>query len=103
MAEEEAPEEVLRLVEAVDAFDAIEDDAACALALTQVLEDWPTHHSKLRLARRERVNRMRAQGQTWAEIGQAMGGLSAARAQQIGAGLRGSKRPKKKTEEPPGD
>ncbi|MET7944385.1 hypothetical protein [Streptomyces sp. NPDC005302] len=103
MAEEEPPEEVLRLVEAVDAFDGIEDDAACALAVTRALEGWPEHHSKLRQVRQDRVNRMRADGKTWAQIGLALGGISAARAQQIGSGLRGSKRPKKKTEEPPGD
>ena len=92
MADE--PEEVKRLLEAIDAFEAIEDDAACAGAVTRLLDQWPDHHSRLREIRQKRVNALKAQGKTWAEIGQILGGVSAARAQQIGAGLRGTKRPK---------
>lgn len=92
------PEEVRRLVEAIEAFEAIEDDEACAAAVTQALGQWPDHHSKLRELRQKRVQSLKAQGKTWEEIGKLLGGISAARAQQIGAGLRGSKRPPKKGE-----
>ncbi|WP_254645173.1 hypothetical protein [Streptomyces malaysiensis] len=85
-------------MEAIEAFAAIEDDAACAAAVTQVLDDWPAHHSRLREIRQKRVNALKGQGKTWQEIGVILGGVSAARAQQIGAGLRGTKRPPKKTE-----
>lgn len=94
------PEEVRRLVEAIEAFEAIEDDEACAAAVTKALSQWPDHHSKLRELRQRRVQALRAQGKTWPEIGKLLGGISAARAQQIGAGLRGTKRPPKKE---PGD
>lgn len=93
MADE--PEEVRRLVEAIEAFEAIEDDAACAAAVSKALNDWPDHHSQLRKLRQQRVQALKAQGKTWPEIGKLLGGISGARAQQIGAGLRGSKRPKK--------
>lgn len=96
MADE--PEEVRRLVEAIEAFEAIEDDAACALAVSQALKNWPDHHSKLRELRQQRVQSLKAQGKTWPEIGKLLG-ITGARAQQIGAGLRGTKRPPKKSEE----
>lgn len=94
MADE--PEEVKRLVEAIEAFEAIKDDEACAAAVTKALSQWPDHHSKLRELRQQRVQALKAQGKTWEEIGKLLGGISAARAQQIGAGLRGAKRPPKK-------
>ena len=93
MADE--PEEVGRLVEAIEAFEAIEDDEACAVAVSRALAQWPDHHSKLRELRQRRVQSLKAQGKTWPEIGQLLG-ITAARAQQISAGLRGSKRPPKK-------
>ena len=94
MADE--PEEVRRLVEAIEAFEAIEDDEACAVAVSKALAAWPVQHSKLRELRQQRVQSLRGQGKTWEEIGRLLGGITAARAQQIGAGLRGSKRPPKK-------
>jgi hypothetical protein len=89
-------EEVRRLVEAIEAFEAIEDDEACAKAVSEALAQWPDHHSKLRALRQQRVRALKEQGKTWAEIGELLGGITAARAQQIGAGLRGAKRPPKK-------
>ncbi|MDW6058091.1 hypothetical protein SAZ11_08310 [Streptomyces sp. FXJ1.4098] len=44
------------------------------------------------------MNALKNQGKTWQEIGAILGGVSAARAQQIGAWLRGTERPSKKTE-----
>ncbi|SDM47026.1 hypothetical protein SAMN04487981_101625 [Streptomyces sp. cf386] len=92
-------EEVRRLVEAIEAFEAIEDDEACAVAVSQALAKWPDQHSKLRDLRQRRVQSLKAQGKTWAEIGALLGGISAARAQQIGAGLSGASRKKLKAEE----
>ncbi|MCG0069714.1 hypothetical protein L0F81_41800 [Streptomyces tricolor] len=88
-------EEVRRLVEAIEAFEAIEDDEACAKAVSEALAQWPDHHSKLRALRQRRVQALKAQGKTWAEIGELLGGITAARAQQIGAGLSGATRKKK--------
>ncbi|MDX3239392.1 hypothetical protein PV392_27630 [Streptomyces sp. ME03-5709C] len=95
--EEPEPEEVRRLREALDALASIEDDKACARAVSQVLEDWPDLHSRLREIRQQRVNRLKDSGMTWKGIGALLGrhGVSAARAQQIATGLRGSKRLKR--------
>lgn len=90
------PEEVRRLLEAIEALKGIEDDAACASAVTKVLEEWPDLHSQLRVIRQERVQALKAQGKTWAQIAVILGGVHPTRAQQIGAGLRGAKRPPKK-------
>ncbi|MFF7259495.1 hypothetical protein ACFZCL_04265 [Streptomyces sp. NPDC008159] len=93
MADEpQQPEEVTRLVEAIKAFEAIEDDEACAVAVSQALSDWPTHQSQLRELRQQRVKALKAQGRTWEEIGRLLGGISAARAQQIAAGVSGAQR-----------
>ncbi|MFJ7049022.1 hypothetical protein ACIQVC_37290 [Streptomyces sp. NPDC101112] len=93
MADEpQQPEEVTRLVEAIKAFEAIEDDEACAVAVSQALSNWPAHQSQLRELRQQRVKALKAQGRTWEEIGKLLGGISAARAQQIGAGVSGAQR-----------
>jgi hypothetical protein len=94
------PEEVRRLLEAIDALAAIPDDAACASAVTEVLKQWPDHHSRLREIRQQRVQALKDQGKTWAEIAVILGGIHPTRAQQIGAGLRGKKRPPKKADRP---
>lgn len=95
------PEEVRRLLEAIDALEAIQDDAACASAVTEVLNQWPGHHSRLREIRQQRVQALKAQGKTWQEIAVILGGIHPTRAQQIATGLRGSKRPPKKAERSP--
>lgn len=87
------PEEVTRLVEAIKAFEAIEDDEACAVAVSQALKSWPDHQVRLRELRQQRVQALKAQGKTWPEIGRALG-VSAARAQQIAAGVSGAQRRK---------
>ncbi|MFD4855123.1 hypothetical protein [Streptomyces atratus] len=95
MADEpQKSEEVKRLVEAIKAFEAIEDDEACAIAVSQALAEWPEQQVKLRELRQGRVQALKAQGKTWKQIGQLLGGISAARAQQIGAGLSGAQRRK---------
>jgi hypothetical protein len=88
------PEEVTRLVEAIKAFESIADDEACAVAVSQALQDWPGHQSALRELRQQRVQALKAQGKTWQEIGRLLGGISAARAQQIAAGVSGAQRRK---------
>jgi hypothetical protein len=88
------PEEVTRLVEAIKAFESIADDEACAVAVSQALQDWPGHQVRLRELRQQRVQALKAQGKTWQEIGRLLGGISAARAQQIAAGVSGAQRRK---------
>ncbi|MFD6968357.1 hypothetical protein [Streptomyces sp. NPDC059949] len=89
------PEEVQRLVEAIKALEAIEDDVEAARAATAVLDAWPNYHAQLRELRQSRVLSLRAQGKTWAQIAEeALGGVHPTRAQQIAQGKRGTKRPK---------
>jgi hypothetical protein len=95
----EQPEEVSRFLDAIKALEEIEDDAACAKAITEVLKGWPDSHAKLREIRQERILRLKAGGKTWQEIGDDLG-IHFTRAQQIAKGLRGSKRPPKKTDPP---
>lgn len=93
---QEVPEEVRRLEEAIEALAAMDDDAACATAVTLVLTSWPDFHKRLREIRQQRVRDLKASGLTWRQIGALMpkpsgeGGVSAARAQQISAGMRGN-------------
>jgi DNA-directed RNA polymerase sigma subunit (sigma70/sigma32) len=88
-------EEVHRLLEAIEHLEQMQDDKACARAVTQVLDTWPDHHARLRELRQARVQRMKDSGMTWQQIGDELG-VHATRAQQIAKGLRGTKRPPKK-------
>lgn len=88
------PKEVTRLVEAIKAFEAIEDDEACAVAVSQALTHWTEQQPRLRELRQQRVQALKGQGKTWEEIGRLLGGISAARAQQIAAGVSGAQRRK---------
>ncbi|MEU0658564.1 hypothetical protein [Streptomyces lavendulocolor] len=92
------PEEVARLLEAIEALEVIEDDAACASAVTAVLNEWPAHHARLRKIRQRRVVALKESGKTWPQIGEILG-VHPTRAQQIAKGLRGTKRPTKAAEE----
>lgn len=87
-------EEVNRLVEAIRAIEAIEDDVECAKAVAETLDEWPQHQKWLRGVRQKRVQALKEQGKTWAEIG-ALLGVSPQRAQAIAAGLSGSVRRKR--------
>ena len=95
----EQSEEVRRLLKAIEAFEAIEDDAHCTSEVSKALREWPGYHARLRELRQRRVQALRKQGKSWQEIADIIGGITAARAQQIGAGLRGVKRPRKKVDE----
>lgn len=101
MAEDETPEEVRRLDEAIAALAAMDDDEACAKAVSLVLDQWPDHGKRLRAIRQERVKRLRDRRMTWAAIGALLvrrngQGVSGARAQQIAEGLSGHSREKRK-------
>jgi DNA-directed RNA polymerase sigma subunit (sigma70/sigma32) len=91
---DEQVEEVRRLLEAIERLERMQDDEACAKAVTQVLDTWPDHHARLRELRQSRVQRMKDSGMTWQQIGDALG-IHQSRAQQIAKGLRGTKRPKR--------
>ncbi|MFC8332780.1 hypothetical protein [Streptomyces olivaceus] len=104
--EEEVPEEVTKLREAIAAFTAIEDDADCTAAVSQALRDWPELHSELRKLREDRVNALRTERRmTWAEIAGVIGKVTPERAQQISKGLSGAQRKKNQraAEQRPGE
>jgi hypothetical protein len=86
--------EVNRLVEAIQAIEAIEDDVECAKTVAETLDEWPQYQKRLREVRQRRVQSLRAQGKTWPEIG-ALLGVSPQRAQAIAVGLSGSVRRKR--------
>lgn len=89
----EVPEEVTRLKEAIAAFEAIEDDAVCTAAISEVLREWPDLGKQLRELRQARVNALR-KDRTWPEIAEIIGDVTPERAQQIGKGLSGAQRKK---------
>jgi hypothetical protein len=96
------PKEVKKLVEAIEALEAIEDDAVCTAAVSEALRNWPDYHARLRKLRQSRVQALREQqSKTWPEIAAIIGDVTAARAQQIGKGLRGVKRPEPQKKRPP--
>ncbi|SOE31736.1 hypothetical protein [Streptomyces sp. OK228] len=102
----EVPEEVTRLREALAAFAAMDDDAACTAAVSEVLRQWPDLGSELRQLRELRVNALRNQhNKTWPEIAEIIGDVTPERAQQISKGLSGAQRKKNKraAEEQPGN
>ncbi|MYR55969.1 hypothetical protein GTY54_06805 [Streptomyces sp. SID625] len=82
-----------RLKEAIAAFAAIEDDAVCTAAVSEVLREWPDLGKQLRELRQTRVNALR-QNRTWPEIAEIIGDVTPERAQQIGRGLSGAQRKK---------
>ncbi|GAB2331761.1 GIY-YIG nuclease family protein [Streptomyces variabilis] len=84
------------LVEAIEAFAAIEDPMERAAAVSEVLTRWQELPSRLREIRQTTVRELRDEhGMKWAEIAQLLGGISAARAQQIAQGLSGHARTKR--------
>lgn len=94
------PEEVKRLMEAIKAFEAIEDPAQRTEAVSQALREWPEYHAKLRQLRQASVRTLRDdQNKTWPEIASIIGDITPERAQQIGKGLSGAQRKKNKAAE----
>ncbi|WP_240801720.1 MULTISPECIES: hypothetical protein [unclassified Streptomyces] len=91
---EEVPPEVTKVLEAIAALSAIEDDVACTSAVSEVLRRWPDLGSELRQLREKRVNALRAEQRTWPEIAAIIGDVTPERAQQISKGLSGATRKK---------
>ncbi|MFJ5890350.1 hypothetical protein [Streptomyces californicus] len=82
------------MLEAIKALSSIQDDAACTSAVSDVLRRWPDLGAELRQLREDRVNALRAELLTWAEIAAIIGEVTPERAQQIGKGLSGAQRKK---------
>lgn len=88
--------EVQRVLDAIAALEQIMDDEECARAATNLLDQWPDQHARLRELRQRRVLSLRDQGKTWKEIGDMLG-VHFTRARQIAEGQRGEKnRPSKR-------
>lgn len=93
--QEEVPQEVTKVLEAIAALAEIDDDAACTAAVSEVLRRWPDLGSELRQLREKRVNALRdQQKRTWPEIAAIIGDVTPERAQQISKGLSGARRKK---------
>jgi hypothetical protein len=98
------PEEVSRLLDAIKAFEAIEDPAERTRVVSEALRRWPDLHSELRRIRENSVRVLRDdRRKTWPEIAAIIGDVTPERAQQIGKGLSGAQRKKQapKKQEPP--
>lgn len=91
------PEEVKRLLEAIDAFEAIEDPAERTSAVSEALRKWPDYHARLRQIREASVRTLRdEQRKTWPEIAKIIGDVTPERAQQISKGVSTAQRAKAK-------
>lgn len=91
------PEEVKRLLESIDAFEAIEDPAERTSAVSAALRKWPDYHARLRQLREASVRTLRdEQRKTWPEIAKIIGDVTPERAQQIGKGVSTAQRAKAK-------
>lgn len=106
------PKEVERLLDAIEAFQAIEDPAARTSAVSEALRKWPELHAQLRQIREASVRTLREdQRKTWPEIAKIIGGVTPERAQQISKGVTTAQRTKaarelekaQRQEEPPAE
>lgn len=89
----ETPEEVKRLLDAIEAFEAIQDPAERTRAVSLVLHNWKEHLGRLRQIREDSVRALREeQRKTWPEIAEIIGEITPERAQQISKGLSGARR-----------
>lgn len=89
----EASEEVTRFLEAIEAFEAIEDPEERTRQVSKVLSNWKEHLSRLRQIREDSVRALREeQRKTWPEIAEIIGEITPERAQQISKGLSGAQR-----------
>lgn len=97
------PEEVKRLLDAIEAFEAIDDPAERTSAVSEALRKWPDYHAQLRRIREASVRTLREdQRKTWPEIAKIIGGVTPERAQQISKGVTTAQRTKakKKADQP---
>jgi hypothetical protein len=90
------PQEVKRLLDAIAAFEGIEDDAECTAAVSLALKGVPAMQARLRQLRQARVQALRAQNLTWQQIAVIIGDVTPERAQQIAKGHSGASRKKAK-------
>ena len=91
------PEEVKRLLEAIEAFEAIDDPAERTSAVSEALRKWPDYHARLRQIREASVRTLRdEQRKTWPEIARIIGDVTPERAQQISKGVSTAQRRKAK-------
>jgi hypothetical protein len=87
--------EVKGLLEAIEAFEAIEDPAARTSAVSEALRKWPEFHAQLRQIREASVRTLREdQRKTWPEIAKIIGDVTPERAQQISKGVSTAQRTK---------
>lgn len=91
------PEEVKRLLEAIEEFESIEDPAKRTSAVSEALRKWPDYHARLRQIREASVRTLRdEQRKTWPEIAKIIGDVTPERAQQISKGVTTAQRAKAK-------
>jgi hypothetical protein len=91
------PKEVKRLLEAIEAFEAIDDPAERTSAVSEALRKWPDYHARLRQIREASVRTLRdEQRKTWPEIARIIGDVTPERAQQISKGVSTAQRRKAK-------
>jgi hypothetical protein len=84
-------------LEAIDAFEAIEDPAERTSAVSAALKKWPDYHARLRQLREASVRTLREeQRKTWPEIAKIIGDVTPERAQQISKGVSTAQRVKAK-------
>lgn len=99
-------EEVRRVVDAIDALGDVDDAMARARALTELLNDWPDHHARIRAMRQQAFDALSKQGMTYRQIG-AEFNMSAARVGQIITGVTNPRTqknpPPKRTKKPPAE
>lgn len=99
-------EEVRRVAEAIDALGQMSDTMARAKALTELLDQWPDHHSRIREMRQQAVRALNEEGMTYRQIAAELG-ISVARVGQIVTGVTNprtqKKPPPKKTKQRRGE
>ncbi|MFI6639968.1 sigma factor-like helix-turn-helix DNA-binding protein [Streptomyces sp. NPDC050504] len=78
-------EEVQRVLDSIDALGTDGDAADRARRLTELLDDWPDTHAKVRGMRQEAVKEMHESGMSLRKIGEELG-VSFGRVRQIIAG-----------------
>ena len=91
----DVPKEVKGLLEAIEAFEAIEDPAARTSAVSEALRNGPELQAQLRQIREASVRTLREeQRKTWPEIAKIIGDVTPERAQQISKGVSTAQRAK---------
>lgn len=79
---------------AIEEIESMDGDAEAAVAASRLLDSWASLPTQLRALRKTRVGKLRSTGQTWEQIGSALG-MTPQRAQQIAVGISGAQRRKR--------